>query len=75
MVKIETFPREFLNVLYKSLSKIAPVRVLMKIPNPENLPANLPKNIYTLPWMPQLKILSESIFVNIYGQFISYIQL
>ncbi|XP_011644491.1 UDP-glucuronosyltransferase 2B31-like [Pogonomyrmex barbatus] len=59
MIMIETFPREFLKVLYASLGKIAPVRVLMKIPNPEKLPPGLPQNIYTSPWMPQIKILKH----------------
>jgi len=59
MVMIETFPYEFLRVLYASLSKIAPVQVLMKIPAPEKLPSDLPRNIYMSPWMPQIKILSE----------------
>ncbi|EFN60313.1 UDP-glucuronosyltransferase 2B15 [Camponotus floridanus] len=59
MVMIETFPREFLNILYASLSKIAPIRVLMKIPNPEKLPPGVPKNIYMSPWMPQIKILKH----------------
>lgn len=64
MVTIETFPREFLNILYASLGKIAPIRVLMKIPNPEKLPSGLPENIYMSPWMPQIKILSESFYEN-----------
>lgn len=59
MVMIETFPHEFLRVLYVSLGKIAPTRILMKIPNPEKLPPGLPGNIYMSPWMPQIKILSE----------------
>lgn len=59
MVMIETFPNEFLKVLYVSLGKIAPIRILMKIPNPEKLPSGLPGNIYMSPWMPQIKVLSE----------------
>ncbi|XP_036145525.1 uncharacterized protein LOC105840599 [Monomorium pharaonis] len=59
MVIIETFPREFLRILYASLGKIAPVRVLMKIPTPENLPPGLPENIHMSPWMPQIKILKH----------------
>lgn len=59
MVMIETFPRKFLNILYSSLRKITPVRVLMKIPNPEKLPPGLPENVYTSPWMPQIKVLRE----------------
>ncbi|CAL1675285.1 unnamed protein product [Lasius platythorax] len=60
MVMIETFPRKFLNILYASLGKIAPVRVLMKIPSPEKLPPGLPENVYTSPWMQQIKILKHS---------------
>ncbi|XP_039303799.1 UDP-glucosyltransferase 2 isoform X1 [Solenopsis invicta] len=59
MVMIETFPREFLKILYASLGKIAPVRILMKIPAPEKLPPGLPENIHVSPWMPQLKILKH----------------
>lgn len=62
MVMIETFPREFLKVLYASLSKISPIRILMKIPNPEKLPPGLPGNVYISPWMPQLKVLRELLF-------------
>jgi len=60
MVMIESFPREILDVFYNSLAKIAPVRVLMKIPKPEELPSNLPENIRISSWMSQIKILSES---------------
>lgn len=63
MVMIETFPREILNILYTSLGKIAPVGVLMKVPNPEKLPPGLPKNVYTSPWMPQITILSKRDYI------------
>ncbi|XP_018055638.1 PREDICTED: UDP-glucuronosyltransferase 2B19-like isoform X1 [Atta colombica] len=59
MVMIETFPHEFLRALYASLGKIAPMRIIMKIPKPEKLPAGLPENIYISPWMPQIKILKH----------------
>ncbi|EZA59830.1 UDP-glucuronosyltransferase 2B15 [Ooceraea biroi] len=59
MVLIETFPRKILDVFYASLDKIAPVRVLMKVPNPKKLPAGLPKNIRTFSWLPQLKVLKH----------------
>lgn len=67
MVLIETFPLEFLNILYSSFSKIAPVRVLMKVPNPDKLPPGLPKNIYMSSWMPQIKVLSTLLFLSIYN--------
>jgi len=63
MVMIETFPRKFLKVFYVSLGKIAPVRILMKVPSPEKLPPGLPENIHISSWMPQVKILSEYHFV------------
>ncbi|EZA51853.1 UDP-glucuronosyltransferase 2B4 [Ooceraea biroi] len=59
MVLIETFPRKILDVFYASLGKIAPVRVLMKVPKPKKLPPGLPKNIHTSPWLPQLKVLNH----------------
>lgn len=59
MVKIESFPKKYLDIFYNSLGKIAPVRVLMKIPNPNELPPGLPKNIHTLKWIPQVKVLKH----------------
>ncbi|XP_039309137.1 UDP-glucosyltransferase 2 [Solenopsis invicta] len=60
MVTIETFPHEFLRILYASLGKIAPVRVLIKVTAPEKLPSGLPENIHISPWMPQLMVLRHS---------------
>ncbi|XP_015113243.1 UDP-glucuronosyltransferase 2B20 [Diachasma alloeum] len=59
MMQIESFPPHVLDILYKSLRKISPVRVLMKIPRPELLPPGLPGNIRTFSWMPQLKVLKH----------------
>ncbi|XP_054012119.1 UDP-glycosyltransferase UGT5-like isoform X1 [Hylaeus anthracinus] len=59
MVKIESFPQKHLNIFYNAFGKIAPVRVLMKIPNPNELPPGLPKNVHTLPWIPQVKVLKH----------------
>ncbi|RLU27472.1 hypothetical protein DMN91_001276 [Ooceraea biroi] len=59
MVLIETFPRKILDVFYTSLGKIAPIRVLIKVWNPKKLPPDLPKNIHTSAWMPQLKVLKH----------------
>ncbi|XP_076291113.1 UDP-glucosyltransferase 2 [Lasioglossum baleicum] len=59
MVKIESFPMNYLDIFYKSLGKIAPVRVLMKIANPSELPPGLPKNVHTSPWIPQVKVLKH----------------
>ncbi|XP_012282466.1 UDP-glucuronosyltransferase 2C1 [Orussus abietinus] len=59
MVRIETFPRDILLAIYQSLRKIAPVRVLMKIPDPRDLPPGLPDNVLTRPWISQLKVLNH----------------
>ncbi|XP_035737140.1 UDP-glucuronosyltransferase-like isoform X1 [Vespa mandarinia] len=59
MVKIESFPRKILDILYKSFERISPVNILMKIPNPKELPPGLPKNVHTSPWIPQLKVLQH----------------
>ncbi|XP_046835901.1 UDP-glucosyltransferase 2-like isoform X2 [Vespa crabro] len=59
MLKIESFPRKILNIFYKSFERISPVNILMKIPNPKELPPGLPKNVHTSPWIPQLKVLQH----------------
>ena len=61
MVKIESFPEEYLRIFYESLRKISPVNVLMKIANPEELPAGLPENVVTSSWLSQIKVLSNYI--------------
>lgn len=65
MVKIESFPDRYLKIFYNSLEKIAPIRVLVKIATPTDLPPGLPKNIRVLPWIPQVKVLSELISSSI----------
>lgn len=57
MVLIETLPRDQLKELYTSFEKISPVRVLVKIVDKSKLPPGLPKNVKTLPWIPQQPVL------------------
>lgn len=57
MVLIETLPTEQLKELYASFEKISPIRVLVKIVDKSKLPPGLPKNVKTLPWIPQQPIL------------------
>lgn len=59
MVMIESFSIETIRIFYESMRKVAPVRVLMKIAKPDKLPPGLPENVYILPWIPQIKVLSE----------------
>ncbi|XP_046467806.1 UDP-glucosyltransferase 2-like [Neodiprion pinetum] len=59
MVKIESLPKEILANMYASFAKLAPVRVLMKIANPEELPPGLSSNVLTLSWIPQLAVLQH----------------
>ena len=59
MVTIETLPEEIIKVFYKSLGKISPIRVLIKIPNPKLLPPGFPTNWRTFKWASQIKVLSK----------------
>ncbi|XP_043467683.1 UDP-glucosyltransferase 2-like [Leptopilina heterotoma] len=59
MVIIEDFPKEILQSLYASFTKLAPIRVLMKIVNKEKLPPGLPKNVLTMSWIPQIPVLKH----------------
>ena len=63
MFRIETFPDEIVNILFNSLEKIAPMKVLIRIANPEELKVKLPSNFYTLSWMPQEKILRKFFYI------------
>lgn len=59
MVLIESFPQNQIKEMYASFSKIAPIRVLMKIVDNTKLPQGLPSNVKTLPWIPQQSVLGE----------------
>ncbi|XP_031787743.1 UDP-glucuronosyltransferase 2B20-like [Nasonia vitripennis] len=59
MVRIETFPKPILQSFYETFEKIAPVRVLWKIVQPKELPPNLPSNVMTQTWLPQVQILKH----------------
>ncbi|KAF7992649.1 hypothetical protein HCN44_004993 [Aphidius gifuensis] len=59
MVRIETLPAEQLKAFYETFENIAPVRVLMKIADPKLLPSNLPKNVKTSTWLPQVAVLKH----------------
>lgn len=60
MVRIETFPVSVIASFYEVFQKIAPVRVLMKVANADELPPGLPSNVLTQPWFSQVKVLSKS---------------
>ncbi|XP_051159341.1 UDP-glucosyltransferase 2-like isoform X2 [Leptopilina boulardi] len=59
MVIIEDLPKEILLGMYASFAKLAPIRVLMKIVNKENLPPGLPKNVLIMSWIPQIPVLQH----------------
>ena len=59
MTRIETFPRHIVDAFYKSLENIKPVRVLLKIAKPEELPRGLPSNVLVQPWFHQKQVLSK----------------
>ncbi|XP_043467651.1 uncharacterized protein LOC122501928 [Leptopilina heterotoma] len=60
MVMIETLPKETLLAFYESFEKLSPMRVLMKIANPDKLPPGLPKNVLTRKWIPQIPVLGHN---------------
>lgn len=60
LVNIETLPNSSLLGLYESFKKIAPIKVLMKIANKDELPPGLPGNVMTSSWLPQIAVLRES---------------
>ncbi|XP_011495683.1 PREDICTED: UDP-glucuronosyltransferase 2B17-like [Ceratosolen solmsi marchali] len=59
MMRIETFPKHVLEMFYTTFEKIAPVRVLIKVAKPEELPPGLPSNVLTQPWLSQIKVLQH----------------
>lgn len=59
LVNIETMSNSTLLGLYESFKKIAPIKVLMKIANKDQLPLGLPSNVITLSWIPQMAVLRE----------------
>lgn len=59
MLKIESFSNTTLAGIYKAFVEIAPLRVLLKVSNPNELPPGLPKNVLTMTWIPQVQVLSE----------------
>lgn len=59
MVRIETFPEPVLAAFYSTFRNIYPIRVLMKIAKPEELPPNLPPNVMIKSWFSQRQILSK----------------
>lgn len=59
MMKIESFPKEILAEIYTAFAEISPIRVLIKVASPQDLPPGIPKNVMTLTWAPQISILSE----------------
>lgn len=59
MLKIESFPEATLAELFSGIAKIAPVRVLMRVSVPDDLPPNIPENLSTFKWVSQIKVLSK----------------
>lgn len=58
---IESFPKEVLEKFYAAFRKISPIRVVMKSASPQNLPKNMPDNVFTFSWLPQEKVLRQYI--------------
>lgn len=62
LVIVESMKEDIILGMYKAFEKIAPTRVLVKIADPSKLPPGLPKNVKTLPWIPQIPVLSKNLY-------------
>ena len=58
-MRIETFPKHILKAFFRSFKNIAPVRVLIKIVDPEMLPLKVPSNVLIQSWLLQIQVLSN----------------
>ncbi|CAL7940607.1 unnamed protein product [Xylocopa violacea] len=57
LMTVESLPTETMLNIYAALSKISPIKVLMRCKNVTKLAPGLPSNIMTLSWIPQTRIL------------------
>ncbi|XP_044019342.1 UDP-glycosyltransferase UGT5-like, partial [Aphidius gifuensis] len=55
----ESFPLSTIQAFYKSFAKLAPIRILMKVKQPERLPPGLPDNVKIFTWISQPKVLKH----------------
>ena len=58
-MRIETFHKHILKAFIQSFQKMAPVRVLLKIVDPEVLLLKLPSNVLIQSWLPHIQVLSN----------------
>ncbi|KAH0546855.1 UDP-glucosyltransferase 2-like [Cotesia glomerata] len=59
MVKLESFPKNILEAFYKMFERVAPVRVLLKVADVDDMPSGLPENVKLSSWLPQIAILKH----------------
>lgn len=60
MILIESLPSDILLAFYASFSKLAPIKVLMKVANRDKLLPGLPDNVMTSSWIPQVPVLRHN---------------
>ncbi|XP_046736270.1 UDP-glucosyltransferase 2-like [Diprion similis] len=59
MVQFESFPSADVLEIYAAFAKVAPLRVLLKVANPDKLPPGCPDNVLHLQWIPQVQVLKH----------------
>lgn len=64
MFRIESFPDDVLKIIFGTLEKLAPTRVLLRIVKPEELRMKLPTNFHNMTWLPQEKILRTCLRID-----------
>ncbi|XP_033212471.1 uncharacterized protein LOC117170059 [Belonocnema kinseyi] len=57
---LEILSKKILQAIYSSFAKLAPIKVLMKKSRGHKFPPGLPKNVLTMPWIPQIPILGHN---------------
>ncbi|XP_046607750.1 UDP-glucosyltransferase 2-like isoform X1 [Neodiprion virginianus] len=59
MIQFESFPSADVVEMYAAFAKVAPLRVLLKVADPDKLPPGCPDNVLHLPWVPQVQVLKH----------------
>ncbi|XP_043471720.1 UDP-glycosyltransferase UGT5-like [Leptopilina heterotoma] len=56
---LESLPKETLLSMFSSFAKLAPMRILIKVTKKNKLPPEIPENVLTMIWIPQIPILKH----------------
>lgn len=60
VLPIESLPKETLLSIFSSFAKLAPMRILMKVTKKNKSLPEIPENVLTMKWIPQIPVLSRN---------------